>query len=270
MENSNVPLAPMSDFRVFAPAPVHGLIVLPAGESHHLVTVNRARPGDTVVAFNGHGTEWTCELTEARKAGVSLRVTATHTRAPLPCAITLAQALPKGGVMDDIIRHATELGAARIVPLSTERTQVHLDGDRSDKKIEKWRVGALEAAKQCGNPFLPEITAVRTLAEFLAGVLDADTADTVTAKTVLKLVASLHPGAQSLKAALTQFKATHGTAPTAAIWMVGPEGDFSPAEMQAAVTAGFIPVTLGPLVLRCDTAATAALAVLAYETLAPV
>ena len=274
MENSNVPLAPMSDFRVFAPTPpVHDQLSLPAGESHHLVVVNRARTGDTVIAFDGHGTEWSCELTDARKAGATLRVTATHTRAPLPCAITLAQALPKGGVMDDIIRHATELGAARIVPLATERTQVHLDGERSDKKVEKWRVGALEAAKQCGNPFLPEITGVRTLAEFLAGQSNAaalanGSPDVSADEASLKLVASLHPGAQSLKSALAGFKATHSQSPKSAIWLVGPEGDFSPAEIQAALAAGFIPVTLGPLVLRCDTAATAALAVLAYETLA--
>ena len=67
MENSKVPLAPMSDFRVFASAPSQNLLTLPAGESHHLVTVNRARTGDTVIAFDGHGTEWTCELTDARK-----------------------------------------------------------------------------------------------------------------------------------------------------------------------------------------------------------
>ncbi|HEY8991966.1 MAG TPA: RsmE family RNA methyltransferase [Luteolibacter sp.] len=249
----------MSDFRVFASAPVQGLISLPAGESHHLVTVNRARAGDTVVAFDGRGTEWTCELADARKAGATLRVAATHTRAPLPCAITLAQALPKGGVMDDIVRHATELGAARIVPLAAERTQVHLDGDRSDKKIEKWRTAALEAAKQCGNPFLPEIDAVQPLAAWLTGEI-VQTAQ-------LKLVASLHPGAQSLRAVIAAFRAQHGRAPTSAVWMVGPEGDFSPAEMTAAQAAGFIPVTLGPLVLRCDTAATAAISVLAYETL---
>lgn len=249
----------MSDFRVFAPAPVQGSISLPAAESHHLVTVNRARTGDTVVAFDGRGTEWTCELTDARKAGASLRVTATHTRAPLPCAITLAQALPKGGVMDDIVRHATELGAARIVPLETERTQVHLDGGRSDKKVEKWRTAALEAAKQCGNPFLPGIGPVQSLATFL-------TSDVVQSAQ-LKLVASLHPGARSLRACTSMFRSEHGCAPKEAVWLVGPEGDFSPAEMQAAQAAGFIPVTLGPLVLRCDTAATAALAVLSYETL---
>jgi 16S rRNA (uracil1498-N3)-methyltransferase len=250
----------MPDFRVFASAPTQGMISLPPGESHHLVTVNRARVGDTVVAFDGYGTEWSCKLADARKAGAQLRVTASHTRPPLPCAITLAQALPKGGVMDDIVRHATELGTARIVPLTTERTQVHLDGDRSEKKVEKWRGTALEAAKQCGNPFLPKITGVTSFAEFLGGA--------VVAEAQLKLVASLHPGAQSLKTALAGFKAARGQVPGTAVWLVGPEGDFTPAEMGAAQAAGFIPVTLGPLVLRCDTAATAALAVLAHETLA--
>lgn len=258
MENSISPLGRMSDFRVFAHAPVQGLISLPAGESHHLVTVNRARAGDTVIAFDGRGTEWTCELADARKSGASLRVTATHTRAPLSCAITLAQALPKGGVMDDIVRHATELGVARIVPVASERTQVHLEGDRSDKKTDKWRTAALEAAKQCGNPFLPEITGVQPLSSFLA------TAAATSAE--LRLVASLHPGARSLRDTFAAFRTQHARPPASAVWLVGPEGDFSPAEMAAAHAAGFIPVTLGPLVLRCDTAATAALAILVHES----
>lgn len=258
MENSITPLALMSDFRVFAPAPVHGIIILPVGESHHLVTVNRARNGDTVVAFDGRGTEWTCELTDARKTSAALRVTATHPRTPLRCAVTLAQALPKGGAMDDIIRHATELGATRIAPLSTERTQVHLDGDRSGKKIEKWRTVALEAAKQCGNPFLPEIDAVKPLPLFLA--------DSAVQIAQLKLVASLHPGARSLRSTFAEFRALHGCPPANAIWLVGPEGDFSPREMALAANARFIPVTLGSLVLRCDTAATAALSLLRYES----
>lgn len=232
--------------------------MLSAGESHHLVTVNRARIGDTVVSFDGRGTEWTCVLTDARKAGATLRVTATHTRAPLPCAITLAQALPKGGVMDDIIRHATELGAASIVPLATERTQVHLDGDRSEKKTEKWRTTALEAAKQCGNPFLPDISGLQPLASFLESEFVKNAQ--------LKLIASLHPGARSLRDVIAHFRTQHGCSPQTAVWMVGPEGDFSPAEIIASQNTGFIPVTLGSLVLRCDTAATAALSVLTYET----
>jgi 16S rRNA (uracil1498-N3)-methyltransferase len=248
----------MSDFRVFASASTQETILLPAGESHHLVTVNRARNGDTVIAFDGHGTEWSCELVDARKSGATLRITATHTRAPLLCAITLAQALPKGGVMDDIVRHATELGAARIVPVASERTQVHLDGDRSGKKTDKWRTAALEAAKQCGNPFLPEITGVQSLSAFLSS-------DTVSSAE-LRLIASLHPGAHSLRETLASFCARHGHRPTSVIWLVGPEGDFTPGEMAAAQAAGFIPVTLGSLVLRCDTAATAALGILVYET----
>lgn len=248
----------MPDFRVFAPSPATDIITLPAGESHHLVTVNRARTGDTVIAFDGKGIEWTCELIDARKAGATLRVTATHRRAPLPCAITLGQALPKGGVMDDIVRHATELGAACIAPLASERTQVHLEGERSDKKIEKWRTTALEAAKQCGNPFLPEITGLQTLPVFLESEAVKNAR--------LKLVASLHPGARSLRETLADFRNQHGRPPETAVWLVGPEGDFSPAEITAAQNAGFIPVTLGSLVLRCDTAATAALSVLSYET----
>lgn len=251
----------MPDFRVYAPAPTGEEVRLSPEESHHLVVVNRARNGDPVVVFDGHGTEWTCELTDARKAGATLRIRSERTLPPLLCALTLAQALPKGGVMDDIVRHATELGTARIVPLQTERTQVHLDGDRSDKKIEKWRTVALEAAKQCGNPFVPEITGQQTLGVFLAG--------DVVRGSELRLIASLHPGAKSLKTVLADFRTCNGAggaAPKSVVWLVGPEGDFSPAEMAAALAAGFEPVTLGPLVLRCDTAATAALSVLSYET----
>lgn len=248
----------MPDFRVHSPAPADGLITLPPGESHHLVAVNRARSGDTVVAFDGHGTEWTCELTDARKAGATLRVLATHTLPPLPCAVTLAQALPKGGAMDDIVRHATELGAARIVPLETGRTQVHLEGSRSDRKVEKWRVTALEAAKQCGNPFLPELAALQSLDSFLSGDIVRDAQ--------LKLVASLHPGARPLRDCMALFRTEQGRPPESAVWLVGPEGDFSVSEMERIGAAGFQPVTLGPLVLRCDTAATVALGILSHET----
>ncbi|MBW8781020.1 MAG: 16S rRNA (uracil(1498)-N(3))-methyltransferase [Verrucomicrobia bacterium] len=248
----------MPDFRVFCtptdrqPAELR----LSAEESHHLVVVNRARQGDAVVAFDGRGTEWDCELRTDSKREAVLAVRSTRQAPPLPFDITLAQALPKGPAMDAIVRKATEIGARRIVPLETERTQVHLDGDRSDKKIEKWQIAALEAAKQCGNPWLPEITALQKLDSFLAAVEP---------EYDLKLIASLHPGARPLKDVLAHFKTAQGRAPKKATWLIGPEGDFSPAEMSAALTAGFTPVTLGPLVLRCETAAVYALSVLSYE-----
>lgn len=247
----------MPDFRVHCrpsvPAPSE--ITLQPEESHHLVAVNRARTGATVIAFDGRGTEWTCELVSERKQAAVLKVLARHVREALPHRITLAQALPKGPAMDAIVRKATEIGAARIVPLESERTQVHFDGDRSDKKLEKWQTAALEAAKQCGNPFLPDIAPLQTATAFLASAHDYD----------LKLIASLTPDARSLKTALAHFRAEHGRAPKTAAWLIGPEGDFSPSEYQAATANGWLPITLGPLVLRSETAATYALSILSYE-----
>lgn len=249
----------MPDFRVFCtPATAEAAeLTLSAEESHHLVIVNRARRGDTVVAFDGRGAEWTTELVGDRKNAAVLKVRSRRQVPPLPYAITLAQALPKGPAMDAIVRKATEIGAARIAPLESERTQVHLDGDRSGKKIDKWHTAALEAAKQCGNPFVPEVLPVQATAAFI----DATSGEGYD----LRLIASLHPGARSLKPVLAAFRATHGRPPRKVLWLVGPEGDFSPAEMSRAQAAGFEPITLGPLVLRCETAAIYALSVLSYE-----
>ena len=247
----------MPDFRAYAPdavADAAGIRLAP-DESHHLVTVNRCGRGDPVVAFDGRGREWTTECVDASKSAAILRVKESRQAPPRPHEITLAQALPKGSTMDDIVRQATEIGAARIVPLLSERTQVHLEGDRADKKIEKWRTAAIEAAKQCGNPWLPEITPIQSFSAFVQSTKDHD----------LKLIASLHGGATTLKKALSGYTARHGHAPRKVLWLVGPEGDFSSSEMTAAITAGCQPITLGPLVLRSDTAAVYALSILSHE-----
>lgn len=253
----------MPDFRVFLahpPVPGAAELALPEAEAHHLVQVNRARSGDPVVAFDGRGMEWSCRLArlEGKKSAI-LRVEATATRAPLPCAIVLGQGLPKGGTMDDIVRQATELGAALIAPIATTRSEVHLEADRAAKKLEKWRTAATEAAKQCGNPFLPELAPIASLEDFLASpaVRGAE----------LRLIASLHPGARPLRASLAEFRAAQGgRAPRSVAWLIGPEGDLTEAEVALALAAGWVPVTLGPLVLRCDTAAAYALAVVRAET----
>ena len=251
----------MPDFRAFcAPTTAEPAeLTLSPEESHHLVAVNRARAGDTVVAFDGRGREWICDLVGDRKNAAVLKVRFKQRFEPLPYEITLGQALPKGQFMDSIVRKATEIGAARIVPLESERTQVHLDGDRSDRKIEKWQTAALEAAKQCGNPFVPGIEPVQNAAAFMESARGFD----------LKLIASLQPGAKSLKTVLAAFRAAHGRSPRKVLWLVGPEGDFTPAEMSLSKTAGFEPITLGRLVLRCETAAAYALSVLSYELQTP-
>ena len=250
----------MPDFRAYC-SPAESVpteIRLSPEESHHLVVVNRCSRGDPVVAFDGHGREWLTECADASKAATVLRVQQTRPAAERKFSITLAQSLPKGSTMDDIVRQATEVGAAKIIPLLSERTQVHLEGDRAAKKIEKWRTAAIEAAKQCGNPWLPEIAPLTKFEEFLS-TKDSD----------LKLVASLQAGSTTLKKALATYAAKHSaagqSAPKSVAWLVGPEGDFSPVEMTAAITAGFVPVTLGPLVLRSDTAAIYALSILSNE-----
>jgi 16S rRNA (uracil1498-N3)-methyltransferase len=247
----------MPDFRAFAPdVPANATeIRLAPEESHHLVTVNRCSRGDPVVAFDGHGHEWLTECIDAGKSGTVLHIKESRPAQVRSFEITLGQALPKGSTMDDIVRQATEIGAARIVPLLSERTQVHLDGDRADKKTGKWRTAAIEAAKQCGNPWLPEIAPLQALLPFLTTASGYD----------LKLIASLHAGTTTLKKTLATYAAKHGHAPRTVLWLVGPEGDFSPAEMTAAITAGCTPVTLGPLVLRSDTAAVYALSILSHE-----
>src|SRR5580658_549085 len=247
----------MPDFRVHCLPPVSDPqeLVLSEGESHHLVSVNRAALGDTAVAFDGKGSEWICELTDADKRAARLKVRFAQKAKPLPWRITLGQALPLGGAMDSIVRKATEIGVSVIVPLESERTQVHLDGDRSDRKIEKWQTAALEAAKQCGNPWLPEIGPVTAASEFMASAKGYD----------LKLIASLQSGARPLKSVLEQFRAAQSRAPRNVLWLIGPEGDFTPAEMSVSRGSGFEPITLGPLVLRCETAAVYALSVLSYE-----
>jgi 16S rRNA (uracil1498-N3)-methyltransferase len=157
--------------------------------------------------------------------------------------------------MDSIVRKATEIGAARIVPLESGRTEVHLAGDRADRKVDKWHTAALEAAKQCGNPFIPEILPLQNATAFMQSGGGYD----------LKLIASLEPGAKSLKPVLAAFRASNGRAPRTVLWLVGPEGDFTSAEMEVSRRAGFEPITLGPLVLRSETAATYALSILSYE-----
>ena len=248
----------MPDFRVFCRpvTPDAAELVLSAEESHHLVAVNRARVGSPVVAFDGRGTEWSCELISDKKTAAVLRVRSRREMPPLGYDVTLAQALPKGAAMDGIVRKATEIGARQIVPLESERTQVHLDGDRSDRKTEKWQTAALEAAKQCGNPFVPEVAPVQAFAAFVASTPPMD----------LKLIASLQPGAPSLKEVLSAAGFARGTGrPATVCWLIGPEGDFSPAEYALAAQHGFRGVSLGPLVMRCETAATYALSIVSYE-----
>src|SRR5436853_340888 len=137
--------------------------VLSGSEAHHCRNVLRLKAGDKVVVFDGRGRELTAEIKSADSADIRLRKLHEAQTAPLRCQITLGQAIPKGKNMDLIVQKAVEIGAAEIAPLISERTIVDLDQKEAEQKCEKWRQVAIEAAKQCGQNWLPQLHAPRKL-----------------------------------------------------------------------------------------------------------
>ena len=231
-------------------------IELSPAETRHALTVLRLRSDDRALVLNGVGDQLLCEISRADRRSLRLRVLERrHLPAP-PRAVTLLQALPKPRAMDLIVQKATELGASRIVPLLTERTVIQPDPAGGVHKLAKWRAVAIESVKQCGNPWLPAIESPVTLTSFLARHEPFE----------LALVASLHPGAQHPRTRFDEFRRKHSRLPLSIALFVGPEGDFSPAELDALTAAGAGPITLGPLVLRSETAALACLIIALHET----
>ncbi|MEI8339988.1 MAG: 16S rRNA (uracil(1498)-N(3))-methyltransferase [Verrucomicrobiota bacterium] len=233
------------------------LLILDESESHHALDVLRLKQGVRAVVFNGEGTEASVEITGTARHRVELRLIQQSITTPLPCRITLAQAIPKGKNMELILEKATELGAAEIVPLLSERTVIQLDAKDAVKKQAKWQVIAIEACKQCGQNRLPVVRLPQTPKEFFNNAPDFD----------LMLIASLQPGADHLKNILSGFEAEHPKRPASVLILVGPEGDFTPGEIAMAMSKGCRPITLGPIVLRTETAAIYCLSVLGYELL---
>ncbi len=233
---------------------------LDEAESHHALNVLRMQEGDKAVAFNGQGREATVTIAlGSTKRDVRLKVLQTNKSPALSCRITLAQAIPKGKNMDLIVQKATELGAAEIVPLVSERTVARLDDEEgAAAKQAKWQTVVIEASKQCGQNWLPTVAAPQTPKEFFAGRAGAFEC---------MLIASLQSDARHLRVLLEEFSTSHGRLPMSALILVGPEGDFTPAEIGLARSAGCRPITLGPIVLRTETAAIYCLSVLSYELL---
>jgi 16S rRNA (uracil1498-N3)-methyltransferase len=232
-------------------------LALDEAESHHCTDVLRLRAGDRVIAFNGAGTEVTAEISLLSKREVGLRPLFTQTTRPPAAAVTLAQAVPKGKNMDLVIQKATELGAAAIQPLISERTVVRLDAGEAADKQEKWQRIAIEACKQSGQNHLPKIHLPVTPERFFSSRPAQE----------LQLIAAIEPGARRLKELLAEWKRLHpaSSAPASVLVLIGPEGDFTPAEVGMAKSAGCQPMSLGPIILRTETAAIYSLSTLAHE-----
>ena len=232
-------------------------LILTGSEAHHCRDVLRLKPGDKVVVFDGRGRELTAEITSAGASQIQLRKLHEAQTPPLRCRITLGQAIPKGKNMDLIVQKAVEIGAAEIAPILSDRTVVRLDEESAASKQAKWQTVAIEAAKQCGQNWLPQVQTPQTLSQFFQEHRRFD----------LQLIGSLQSDAVHLKKILADYVAEHGDRPASVLMVVGPEGDFTPAELSLARSQGCRPITLGPIVLRVETASIYCLSILSYELL---
>jgi 16S rRNA (uracil1498-N3)-methyltransferase len=234
-------------------------LTLRGREAHHALHVLRIRDGERAVVLDGAGQQLHCDVTAHHRDSISFAVRERISVPPPSCAITLLQAIPKGKIIESIIQKATELGVARVVPILSERVVTQLDGDSAEAKAEKWQQVAIEAIKQCGSAWLPKVEVPVAPQKIFARRELCE----------LSLVGSLESGSRHPRVWFEEFIARHQRLPrSVAVW-IGPEGDFSSEEYHAIQKAGALPITLGPLVLRVETAATYCLSVLNYELNAP-
>jgi len=223
-------------------------VALPPGASRH-VQVLRLQPGAELTLFDGQGGQWSAEVAEMGRKTVTARVLGHQAlECELATRVTLALGMPANERMDTVVEKATELGAAAVQPLVCERSVLRLAGERAERKAAHWQGVAVAACEQSGRNRVPLVHQPQALTTWLAALPPAQAGE-------LRLVLSLAEGTRPLRARLA------ACAPGASLCVLsGPEGGLSPAELAAAAAAGFQATTLGPRVLRADTAPLAVLA----------
>ncbi|KQP08509.1 16S rRNA (uracil(1498)-N(3))-methyltransferase [Pseudorhodoferax sp. Leaf265] len=233
--------------RIHCPSPLATgtALALPAGAARH-VQVLRLQPGDALTLFNGEGGEFEATVTQMGRSDVQVSIGAHHAiERETAQAVHLAVVMPANDRMDWLVEKAAELGAASVQPLVSARSVLRLQGERAAKKAAHWQAVAVAACEQCGRNRVPTVHPAADLAPWLARPAEADAG--------LRLLLSLREGARTLRQ----------LAPATAVTLLnGPEGGLTPEEEDLAIAAGFAPLTLGPRVLRAETAPLAALAAL--------
>jgi 16S rRNA (uracil1498-N3)-methyltransferase len=215
-------------------------MALPPGPARH-AQVRRVQPGETLVLFDGHGGEWLARVTTMGRSEVRVAIVQhVEVDRELPLAVTLAIGMPANERMDILVEKATELGVATIQPLLCERSVLRLNGERAERKREHWQAVTVAASEQCGRTRVPVVEPVRALGAWLA---------------------SRQAGASGWLLSPSPTATRPALPPAGPLCMLsGPEGGLSPAEEEAALGSGFSAVSLGPRVLRSETAPLALLA----------
>jgi 16S rRNA (uracil1498-N3)-methyltransferase len=223
-------------------------VTLAADEARHLRDVLRLKPRDAVYVFDGAGHEYRCIVKDARRDSAELWIDTQHPAKPeSQVLLKLGVALLKGEKFDLVVQKATELGVQQIAPLTTRHADIHLR-DESDaaKRVTRWQRIALEAAKQSGRAVIPEVSAPESFESFLAGTKDAE----------LCLMFSERGGGG--------LWLITGRAPRSIVALVGSEGGWSDEEIERAREQEFHVITLGGRILRAETAAITATALLQH------
>jgi 16S rRNA (uracil1498-N3)-methyltransferase len=245
----------------------NGAVTITGEDVKHIGSVLRAAPGDLLELSDGAGTDYDVVVEQISKDSILTKIMGSRPNSTEPpIDVTLFQGIPKADKMDYIIQKCIEIGVKRIIPVMTARTVVRFANKKdADSKVMRWSRIALEAAKQCDRGIVPEI----------GDPISFDAAVKQAADYDLKLLPYEEESRGSLRRQLKDFSTGHAALPgndeagacrksTVAVF-IGPEGGFSPTEAEKAVQGGFASVTLGPRILRTETAGLAAAAIIMYE-----
>ena len=240
--------------RLYLPRPLEtgAVCATAADQARYLKTVLRMREGDPLLIFNGTGWEYKAVIRRQTAGEMELEITGRRALPADEIHVTLCQAVPKVEKMDGIIRHATELGAERIVPFLAERSVPRWQPEQLPRKRERWQKIAVEASRQCGRPDIPEIGEIVTFERMLRDVPESG----------LRLI----PWEEETKTGIREILRDPSRSEMKEfVLVIGPEGGLSAGEIELARQAGFLSVSLGKRVLRVETASLAVLAILQYE-----
>ncbi len=236
----------MRHYRIYQnqPLQVGDLVELDSQGAHHLGTVLRGKPGDAVTLFNGQGGEFYGELVESSRKRVTVKLTDKHDQnRQSPLRTHLGQAISRGDRFEYALQKAVELGVSEITPLHSNRGEVHLSGQRLEKRLQQWQKIILSACEQCGLNRPPQLNRPMPFSQWCA-------------QTREELNVLLHPGETTVKGLFEHHK------PGSVALGIGPEGGFDSEECHLAREHGWLELAIGPRTLRTETAPIVALSIM--------